>query len=420
MKCAIIGFGCAGYHGARELRRLCPEAEIDVYEQAVRGGANPMLTTYYAGARIGFEQMFPFGKMEDICRTWRLNLISAPVERVETAGRAVRLADGSRRCYDKLLIATGASALLPAFLRVEGKEVFLMRTAAEARQLKEYLNEHPVASAAVIGASMVGIKVAEVLHARGIDTTLMDAADRIFPLAAYPSTAEQITRALEERGLHLRMGVRVSGVDPRGVVFQDGTAQPADLVCLCIGTRANVELAANTQVVAGERIRVNRGIVVDTHMETSVPGVYAAGDCCEGVNLQTGETMIIGLWANAAAQGECAGSNMAGVPAEHYGSFPHNITRFFGLVFVGLGDPSLPGEQRRFQRDGMEVTVVKRDGVLQSMNIWGSCLVSGVLKSLLARQLNRPPSGLSPVQRGLLARAGLPRDLIDFIGGDPA
>lgn len=415
---AIVGFGCAGYHAARRLRQLRPEDTIHVYERTPRGGANPMLTTYYAGAKIGFEQMFPFGSMEDICRSLNLKLISEPVASVDGEGRRVITADGTARQYDKILIATGASALLPAFIKVEGREVFLMRTVKEAEMLKDYVERHEVRSAAVIGASMVGIKVAELLHHRGIDTWLLDAADRIFPLAAYPDTAEKITAALEAQGLHLQMGVRVGGADPRGVVFADGSVLPADMVCLCIGTRANTELAANTEVAEGQGIKINRGIVVNTRMETSVPGIYAAGDCCEGYNLQTGQTMIIGLWANAAAQGQCAGSNMAGVPEEHYGSFPHNITRFFGMTFVGLGDPNQPGERQTFSGDGVEVGAVVSDGRIVSMNLLGDCTVSGVLKSILLKRLGQPRGGLSTTQQGLMEKAGLPKEFIAFIGGD--
>lgn len=414
---AIVGFGCAGYHAAKRLRQLRPGDEIHIFEQTVRGGANPMLTTYYAGSKITFDQMFPFGNMEDICRELRLTLISEPVVRVDAEKRQVVTENGERRQYDKILISTGASALLPAFLKVEGRDVFLMRTVQEAASLKDYVEQHEIRSAAVIGASMVGIKVAELLHHRGIETYLLDAADRIFPLAAYPSTAEEITAALEKQGLHLKMGVRVGGADPRGVVFADGSVLPADLVCLCIGTRANTELAANTRVAEHTAIDIGRGIVVNTRMETSAPGIYAAGDCCEGCNIQTGQSMIIGLWANAAAQGQCAGSNMAGVPEEYYGNFPHNITRFFGMTFVGLGDPNLSGEYREFQGENIKVGVVLTEDRIASINILGDCSISGVLKSILIKRLGQAPGGLSTTQQGLMEKAGLPKEFIAFIGG---
>ena len=415
---AIVGFGCAGYHAAKRLRELQPDAVIHVYEKTVRGGANPMLTTYYAGSKITFDQMFPFGEMGEICRELSLELKSDTVAAVHAQQRAVVTTDGMETAYDKILIATGASALLPAFIKVEGREVFLMRTVQEAETLKEYLAQHEVRSAAVIGASMVGIKVAELLHHRGIETHMLDAADRIFPLAAEPETAQQITEELEKQGLHIHMGVRVSGANAEGVVFADGAVLPADLVCLCIGTRANTELAANVQVAEGQNIEIGRGIVVNTRMETTAEGIYAAGDCCEGINLQTGQHMIIGLWANAAAQGQCAGSNMAGVTEEYYGSIPHNITRFFGMTFVGLGDPNLPGERRVFQGRGVQVSIKEADGQITGINLLGDCTVSGVLKSILLKKLGEAPGGISTTQQGLMEKAGLPKEFIAYLGGD--
>lgn len=416
-KYAIIGFGCAGYHAAKELRKRCGDDEIDVFEKTVHGGANPMLTTYYAGGKIGFDQMFPFGDMPEICREIGLNLHSAPVVRVKTDTKEVCTKDGRSRGYDKILICTGASALLPSFIKVEGKEVFLMRTVRDAEALKAHMVAHGAKTAAVIGASMVGIKVAEILHSHHIETSLLDAAGRIFPLSSYPGVADKITSALEERGLHLMMGVRVSEVVTEGVVFDGGKLLPADIVCLCVGTRANMELVANTEVVEDQPVRVGRGIIVSSKMETSCPGIYAAGDCCEGINLQTGKTMIIGLWANAAAQGECAGSNMAGEPAEYHGNIPHNITRFFGMTFVGIGDPDVPGDLRSFFGEGVEVHAVTDKDRIVSINILGDCEISGVLKSLLLKRLYKNRGGLSPSQRGILKEAGLPGEFITYIGG---
>lgn len=416
---AIVGFGCAGYHAATRLRRLAPEADIHIYESAARGAANPILTTYYAGAKIDFEQMFPFGNMADICRQFALKHIAEPVERVDAAACRVVTQDGQAERYDKILIATGASALVPAAFKTEGREVFVMRTVQDAQRLRSYLDGHAVRSAAVIGASMVGIKVAELLHNRGIETWLLGSSERIFPTAAYPSTSEKIVAALQAQGLRFRLGQRVKGADSQGVVFSDGSVLPTDLVCLCLGTEANIRLVANTQAVQGQNIEIRRGIVINTHMETSVPNIYAAGDCCEGIDLQTGEHKIIGLWANAAAQGDCAAANMAGIPEEHYGSFPHNITRFFGMTFAGLGDPTLSGQRRSFQGDGVEVgATLADDGTIVSMNILGDCAISGILKSLLVKQLGHIRSGLSATQTALMAKAGLPKEFITFMGGD--
>ncbi len=122
-------------------------------------------------------------------------------------------------------------------------------------------------------------------------------------------------------------------------------------------------------------------------METSVPGIYAAGDCCEEINLQTGKTAVIGLWANAAMQGACAGADMAGDHADCPGNILHNITRFFDMDFISLGDITLPGCKHLFDCPEFFVSLVMDGNTLQSVNVVGNYRVSGILKHHLVKQL---------------------------------
>ena len=414
---AIVGFGCAGYNAAKTIRRYDPEAEIDVFDATGQPPFNPMLSTYYASDRLELDAVFPFGSLAEIAQGLCLNIREDTVERVDAEERAVLTEDGERLRYDDILISTGASALIPGFLKCSGGRFFLMRTLADAQRLREFLEKNPVKTAAVVGGSMVGIKVAELLYARGVDTTIVDAAPYIFPLAAYESTAAEIRRRLEEKGVHFAFDAKCSAIDERGVTLADGTLMEADIVCLCIGTRANLQLIANTDVVRDSAVAIGRGIIVNTRMETNVPGIYAAGDCCEGTNLQTGKTAIIGLWANAGAQGACAGANMAGVPTDYYGNILHNITHFFDMDFIGLGDVSLPGVRHRFEGKGFTVEAVMDGEALRSVNIFGNYKISGILKNHLTKQLLGAKATLTPAQRGLLEKHGLARAFIDLIGG---
>lgn len=170
-----------------------------------------------------------------------------------------------------------------------------MRTIDDAIRLREALESHPYRTALVVGASMVGIKVVELLNNRGIHTTLADMAPRMFPLAAYESVSREIERRITQKGVQLALGSALASVEETGDGFvcsmTDGSTVQADLIVLCIGTRTNVSLVDPAEVT------VNKGIVVDHDMQTSVPGIYAAGDCCEGEELQSNTSMIIGLWA---------------------------------------------------------------------------------------------------------------------------
>ena len=302
MRYMIIGFGCAGYYAARTIRANDPEGVITVFSDHGSAPYNPMLTTYYVAGRIPYGSLFPFGDMEKIRKELALDLRqNTKVVSVRAGNREVVLEDGSVERFDRLLISTGASAFSPRFEGLDPADAFFMRTIDDAEKLKKELDSVPHSRALVVGASMVGIKVVELLAARGIDTTLADMAPKMFPLAAYDDVAAEIGRRLEEKGVRLALGSAMQSAEKgeSGYIchMSDGKDVEADLIVLCIGTRANVSL------VDRDEIKVNRAIVVDDRMETSVPGIYAAGDCCEGHELQSNETMIIGLWANAAHQG---------------------------------------------------------------------------------------------------------------------
>ena len=413
---AIVGFGCGGYHAARAIRRADPTGRITVFSDTPQPPFNPMLTTYYASQRLELEGVFPFGSLEQVRRELELRM-EERVERVDVQGKRVETTRGSES-FDAILIATGARALVPEPLRQGGGEFFLMRTLSDAQVLRDHLDFHPVKKAVVVGGSMVGIKVAELLWRRGIEVAMVDAASYLFPLAAYGSTARAIEARLREKGLSLVFDAQVAAIEPGGVRLSRGELLEADLVCLCIGTRANVELVANTRVVEGQGLRIGRGIVVDEGMRTSCPGIYAAGDCCEGVDLQTGKTAIIGLWANAGAQGDCAGRNMAGVPARYYGNILHNITHFFDMDFIGLGDPRLPGQRHMFRGKDYTVEIALEGERLNSVNIFGNYKISGILKSGLTKRLLDSGARLTTAQQGLLRAEGMSAAFVELLGGD--
>lgn len=135
---AIVGFGGAGYNAAKAARSVSPDAEIDVYTDTDVGPYNPMLTTYYVKNAIAYDTLFPFGALEEIAQSLRLNIhTGCPVTGLLAQERAVELANGTRRRYDSILLSTGASALMPPIPGIDLPGVLKMRTAADARLLKE-------------------------------------------------------------------------------------------------------------------------------------------------------------------------------------------------------------------------------------------------------------------------------------------
>lgn len=410
---AIIGFGCAGFHAAKSMREHGYDGEIHIYSNTDAPPANPMLTTYYVTGALAYEGMFPFGALDVLQEEYGLIIHrNEPVASLDSAQRKLTLRDGRTAFFDHVVLATGASALVPP---IPG--VFCMRTVEDAARLRERLDQG-VRSAVVIGASMVGIKLVELLHKRGISVTLADMAPHIFPTAALPEVAAEIEDRLTAQGISLYFSRPIEAIEGAEngleVCLGGGQRLPCDIALLCIGTRANTQLA-------DDGIRVGRGIVVNDRMETSAPGIYAAGDCCEGNNLLTGQTQIIGLWDNAARQGETAGANIAGVqPSASYpGNITHNITHFMDMDFIGLGDIRMQGERRTFPLPGRRgrVDLVVQNGRMVCVNILDQYRISGVLKHFLLKSLTEPGAELRPTALGRLEREHVPHALIDYLEG---
>ena len=415
---AIIGFGCAGYYAAKALREYGYTGEIHVYSDTAEPPANPMLTTYYVAGKLSYDGMFPFGGLESLQEEYGLIIHrNHPVVALDAKKRQLTLRDGSTAAFDYIVLSTGARALVPPIPGADLPDVFCMRTVQDAELLRERL-ERGVQSAVVIGASMVGIKLVELLYRQGIQVTLADMAPHIFPTAALPEVATEIETRLEQRGISLRFSKPIEAIEQGSsgleVCLGGSERLACDIVLLCIGTRANTQLA-------GDEIAVGRGFIVNNRMETSVPGIYAAGDCCEGLNLLTGQAQIIGLWDNAAHQGETAGANIAGVqpPAVYPGNITHNITHFMDMDFIGLGDNRMSGDHRVFPlpKGRGRVDVVSHAGLPVCVNILDDYRISGVLKRFVLKSLVEHPARLGPVGRGRLEQEGVPAELIDYLEG---
>ena len=418
MHYAIVGFGSAGYYGAKTIRENDPNCKITVFSEHGMAPYNPMLTTYYTAGKIPYEGLFPFGSIEKIKNELELEIHSKEkVKAVDAEAKTITLENGETFKFDKILIATGACVFAPEFEGLGNEEAFYMRTVEDAEKLKKALEERAYKSALVIGASMVGIKVVELLNGKGIETTLADFAPRIFPLAAYKNISKEIENRLSQKGIKLDLGKALSSVqkndDEYVCKMSDGSTLEAQMIVLCIGTRTNVS------IVNKDQINVNKGIIVNENMETSCKGVYAAGDCCEGEELQSKSSMIIGLWANAAHQGVTAGANMAGKTAEFDGNFLHNITHFMDMDFIGFGDNRLTGQVYTSGNieSGLYVEAVVSDNGLVGVNILDNYRISGTVKNYLYRIMEKGNASLSPIQKGILIKEGLKPSFIEKMEG---
>lgn len=420
-KIAIIGFGGAGYCAAEEARKRDPEAVIDVYSDTGLGPYNPMLTTYYVKGAIPYEAMFPYGTLEEARE--RLNLTvhtNRPVTGLDPAARTLRFADGSQAAYDNILISTGASAVMPPLPGMDLPGVIKMRTVQDAVDLKERLDSGKIRSGLVIGSSWVGIKVVEDLVTRDIPCTLIDGAPWMFYVASFQESAQRVQADLEAKGVILSFNQMLDHIEQESdgrltAVTQSGSRFTADLIAVCIGVRTN------TGFLKDSGVAMNCGVLVDRRMATNYPGVYAAGDCCEAVDIQSGAHRNIGVWYNAQKQGQVAGANMAGGEMEFDANVLVNLAHYLDYDFISIGDISSckPEDTVYEYEDSRYYIRGVRDGggVIKCLNVIGSAESNGLLKNIFIKSIESPGAGMDIQSVCYLKDKGFPDSFIDFLGG---
>lgn len=402
----IVGNGCAGAECIKALRESGYNEKIHLFTDSRWPVSNPMLTPYYVAGKIGFDELFPYGASQEFYLKYGVDVYAeSPVVVLDAEQKMVYAKSGLELKYDKCLIATGAIPILPPVEGIGSDRIYTMRTVEDAIRLKRAMAKKPKKTL-VIGASMVGIKVVELFYKAGVEVCLADLVQHIFPLAAHPECARVIEERLEQKGIKLRFGAEIEKVEETtwGVraYFKNSTeSEEAALLVICIG------VLANTGFIDRKQVAVDKGILVDGHMRTSMPGLYAAGDVAQGKNLLSGGSEIIGLWNNARYQGRTAGRNMAGENEVFPGNIPHNITHFMGMDFVSIGD--VKGQDRMGKKyDGKRyIQLFWKDGLLTGANFMDSYAESGVIKNALIKGLrqNGPVlSGFLPVIQNQLIK----------------
>ncbi len=299
----IIGGGVAGLEAARSVRERNSLAAIAVICGEGRPPYNrPALSDVvadgYSFAAIELEDADFYGKN-------RITLImDARAERVDTAAHTVHLSDGRELRYDKLCLATGASAFNPVKEEAGSVPCTVLRTYDDALRVMEYASGGN--RAVIVGGGILGIEAAAALRERGCRVTVLELSGGLLSLQADEETSEHIRSALESAGIHVITGLSVASVDASGAQLTDGSRIDADFILASAGIRSDTRLARDMGLLT------NRGVAVDEWMRTSMENVFAAGDCAQ-VNGK-----VAGLWSAAAAQGQAAGASMAGDDSAPY------------------------------------------------------------------------------------------------------
>jgi NAD(P)H-nitrite reductase large subunit len=250
--------------------------------------------------------------------------------RLDADRKKVFLAGGRELDYDRLLIATGSSALVPPIPGLETVEhAFTFMSMDDAVALRKILTAET--RALIVGAGLIGLKCAEGIRESVRSVQVVDLAPQILSSVLDETSAKMMQDHLEKKGILFDLSNSVDRFDQNRAFLRDKTQIEFDALVLAAGVKPSADLVKN----AGGR--VGRGIVVNDKMETSLPGVYAAGDCTESLDVSSGEIKVMALLPNAYMQGECAGVNMAGGTASFTQAVPMNAIGFFGMHALTAG-----------------------------------------------------------------------------------
>lgn len=356
----IVGGGAAGFAAAEMLRREGYAGPLTIASADTDPPYDrPNLSKDYL-AGTAPEQWIPL-KSPEFYATAGIELkLDTAATGLDLAGRRVLLAKGDPLSYTRLLIATGAE---PLQLRVPGADlphVRTLRSLADCRQLIGSLKSG--SRAVIVGASFIALEGAAALRQRGVEVHVVAPEERPFARTLGPVLGDFIRALHESHGVVFHLPHQIHAIDARSVQLEDGTQLQADLVLVGIGVRPRLELAGQ----AG--LAIDYGILVDEYLETSAPGVYAAGDIARWPDPRSGERLRIEHWVVAERQGQTAARNMLG-RRERFTAVPFFWTQHYdvSIDYVGHagtwdridqeGDPMQRDAAFRFRRNDRTLAI---------------------------------------------------------------
>lgn len=258
-------------------------------------------------------------------------MLGREVTAIDPAAKEVRLADGAVVDYDKLLAAVGSNPFVPPTKGLDTvQNCFTFMSLADAKALAQVLQ--PDSRVLVVGAGLIGLKCVEGIAGRVGSVTVVDLADRVLSSILNEEAAPIIQRYLEAKGINFIMGDCVAEFKGNCALLQkSGQKLDFDILVMAVGVRPN------TGLLAAAGAGVDRGVLVDETCRTTLPDIYAAGDCTQGYEAISGEQRILALLPNAYFQGACAGANMAGHPEEFKTGIAMNSIGFWGKHIMTAG-----------------------------------------------------------------------------------
>ena len=384
----IIGNSAGGIGSAEAIRQADRSSPITIIsEEPYPAYSRPLISEYLSGRRSPREML-----LRDTAFYSRNGidcLLGRRALRLDVENRTVELDDGTSIGWEKLLLATGGTPIIPKVKGIDKKGVFTFTALDDAKAIRQQVP--PDATVAVIGGGLIGVSVSQALSQRGNSVVMVELMDRVLSAALDKRASRLVEKTLQAAGIDVVTGCAVEEIvgmaadEERvaAVLLNDGRRIECQAVIAAIG------VLPRTDLIAGTAVGTDRGIVVDRHMATSCSDIYACGDAAEAYDFLRSEQKLTPIWPNAYAGGRIAGFNMAGRPAVYEGTTNMNSFNYFGLPIISAGIVEPPDIssykvlQSPITSNGTYQRVVLQDNRVVGMVFVGDIQSAGIVIGLM-------------------------------------
>ena len=329
----ILGAGPAGVIAAETLRKHAPQDRIILVGDEAEPPYSRMAIPYLLIGNID-ERGTYLRKSDDHFDRHCIERVQARAETIDTAARQVRLDNGQTLAFDRLLIATGSRPVRLPIPGIDSPVVHPCWTLEDARAIAQLAK--PGARVLQMGAGFIGCIIMEALATRGVQLSVVEMGDRMVPRMMGPVAGGMIRDWCEAKGVRVFTGAKVEAIVPGKteavtVRLSNGQQLEADLVISATGVKPNIGFLKDSGITCLQ------GVLTDEHLQTNVPGIYAAGDCAEAFDAVSGTTIVSAIQPNAAEQARIAALNMVGQDATLKGVTQINVLDTLGLISTSFG-----------------------------------------------------------------------------------
>ncbi|NJD26073.1 MAG: NAD(P)/FAD-dependent oxidoreductase [Betaproteobacteria bacterium] len=383
MKHIILGNGPAGVVAAETLRRAAPADDILLVGNEDAPPYSRMAIPYLLEGKIDEAGTY-LRKTDGHFDSLRIRQLRGRAVAVDPEKRTVLFADGHFEGYDRLLVATGSHPVRPPIPGIDLPGVHPCWTLEDARAIAALAR--PGARVLQLGAGFIGCIIMESLVRRGVTLTVVEMGDRMVPRMMTPQAGGMIKRWVERKGIRVVTGAGVERIEGGAgaslvATLSTGDAVACDLLIVAAG------VAPNVAFLEGTGVGVAKGVLVDDAMQTSVPGIYAAGDVAEAPDLYSGRHLVAAIQPNAVDQARVAALNMAGQPARMKGVLAVNVLDSLGMISSSFGEwqgvPDGEGVEQADEARGRYLSLQFAGDVLVGATAIGWTDHIGVLRGLI-------------------------------------